>query len=107
MYTFLSRTANAWRAWRCLLSGLLLLDPMLLGRKVQVNWVTVLIPRLRWARISFSDIPRMRLRSSLLTASARQRSLNSQDGQWEFSIINGGEVDSACFLSLSRVCRAS
>ena len=80
---------------------------MLLGRNVQANWVTVLIPRFRWARISFSDMPRRRLRSSLLTASAWQRSLNSQDGQWEFRIINGGEVDSICFLSLSRICRAS
>src|SRR5271157_188959 len=80
---------------------------MLLGRKVQANWVTVLSPRFRWVRISFSDMPRIRLRSSLLTASAWQRSLNSQDEQWEFRISNGGEVDSICFLSLSRVCRAS
>src|SRR3954453_5739008 len=79
---------------------------MLLGRKVQANWVTVLISRLRWARISFSDIPRMRLRSSLLIASAWQRSLNSQDGQWEFRIIGGGEEDSTCLLSLSRICLA-
>src|SRR3954464_3626124 len=80
---------------------------MLLGRKVQANWVTVLIPRLRWARISFSDIPRMRLRSSLLIASAWQRSLNSQDGQWAFRIINGAVADSTCLLSLSRICLVS
>ena len=80
---------------------------MLLGRNVHANWVTEVIPRFRWARISFSDMPRRRLRSSLLTASAWQRLLNSQDGQWEFRIINGGEVDSICFLSLSRLCRAS
>ena len=28
-------------------------------------------------------------------------------GQWEFRIISGGEADSICFLSLSRICRAS
>ena len=49
----------------------------------------------------------IKLRSSLLTASAWQRSLNSQVGQWSLKIINGGEVDSICFLSLSRLGRAS
>ena len=52
-------------------------------------------------------MPLRRLKSSLLTASARQRSSNSQDGQWEFRIIKGGEVDSICFLNLSRICLAS
>ena len=52
-------------------------------------------------------MPRIRLRSSRLTASAWQRSLNSQDEQWEFKIISGGDEDSICFLSLSRLCLAS
>ena len=42
------------------LERLVLLSPTLLGRNVQANWVTVLIPRFRWARISFSDMPRIK-----------------------------------------------
>src|SRR5205807_6526890 len=61
----------------------------------------------RWARISFCDMPRSRLRSSLSTAWARHRARYSQTWQWGFKIIGGAASDAIWDLSRSRAWRDS